>query len=258
MFVILGDGEGIAWSRILLGAAALDRGDRERALELLEDGFALSRQIGYREAVAWALDQLGVLARREGEAARAATLFRESLALHRDLGDRWRTASLLEELAGTEASLGRFERAATLFGAAKALRDALSDPVPPRERLELERGVEAAREGMDEDLFRAAWEAGRATSLERVYDHVLTEDAGPPKPASTIQVPTQGTGRPRGGGARARGRGPHRLRGREQALPEPPHRGPASEERLPQARRAVAGGGHPRRDRARNHLVSPR
>jgi hypothetical protein len=30
MFVILGDGEGIAWSRILLGAAALDRG-RSRA-----------------------------------------------------------------------------------------------------------------------------------------------------------------------------------------------------------------------------------
>lgn len=192
MFVILGDGEGIAWSRILLGAAALDRGDRERALELLEVGLALSRQIGYREGVAWALDQLGVLARREGEAARAATLFRESLALHRDLGDRWRTASLLEELAAAEASLGRFERAATLFGAAKALRDALSDPVPPRERLELERGVEAAREGMDEDLFRAAWEAGRATSLERVYDHVLTEDVGPPKPASAIQVPTKG------------------------------------------------------------------
>ena len=176
MFEVLGDVEGIAWSKILRGGAALDRGERGQARDLLEDGLALARQAGYRESVAWALDQLGVLALREGEDERTAALFRESLTLHRDLGDRWRTSSLLEESAGVASSLGRFERAAILFGAAEALREALSDPVPPRERAERERGVKAAQEGMDERSFRAAWEAGRATSLERIYEYALAEE----------------------------------------------------------------------------------
>ena len=180
MFEVLKDGEGIAWSRILQGAAALDEGERERARDMLEGGLVLSRQAEYREGIAWALDQLGVLAWREGAYETAAGLFRESLALHRDLGDRWRTASLLEESAGVAASLGSFERAAILFGGAEALRETISDPVPPRERADRERAVEATRESLEGNSFRAAIEAGRTTSLERLYEYALAEEESSP------------------------------------------------------------------------------
>jgi predicted ATPase/DNA-binding NarL/FixJ family response regulator/DNA-binding SARP family transcriptional activator len=181
MFRCLGEGEGIAWSLIMLGTTALHRGDRRRAAAMLEESLALSRRAGYREVVAWALNGLGILARREGRPERSETLLRESLSTHRDLGDRWRTASLLEALAGTAGALGRFERAAILSGAAEALREALSTPVPPCECTDLERDVAAARAGIDEVALRAAWAAGRAISLEKVYEYALTSEEEPPQ-----------------------------------------------------------------------------
>ena len=172
MFEILRDGEGIAWSSILQGAAALDGGEHGRARDILGEGPRRPQRAGYREGAAWALDQLGVRG-REGENERAASHPRESGLALRDLGDRWRTASLLEESAVVASSLGRFERGAPR--GAETLREALSDPVPPRERADRERGVEAARKGWNATpsgrLRQAgaprAWNASTSTRWQR-------------------------------------------------------------------------------------------
>jgi predicted ATPase/DNA-binding CsgD family transcriptional regulator len=166
-FRATGEAQETAAALINLGAAAGYAGDATLARRRLDEALAISRQIGYQEGIAWAQHELAILARREHDLPGAAALLRTSLRLHHELGDRWRTASVLEEVAG--GVLVRLDppRAAELLGAADALRDTLQTPLPPAERPDYERALEALGERLDPATLERHWEAGRARGLER-------------------------------------------------------------------------------------------
>jgi tetratricopeptide (TPR) repeat protein len=171
----LGDNEVIVWALISLGSSAHYAGARRRGRALLKESLALSREVGYKEGVAWSLNQLGVLAHREGDHRRATDLLRESLKIHQDLGDRWRIASVLEAIAETLCAQGRLEPAARHFGAAEAVREAISVPVPLCERADREENISAARAGLGEVTFEAAFSEGWTMSPEEAIEYAPGE-----------------------------------------------------------------------------------
>jgi tetratricopeptide (TPR) repeat protein len=128
--------EGVVWSLLNLAAASLYSGQLDRAEQRLEECLSWSRAGGFKEGVAWSLNYLGYVFRARGRHEQALALLVDSLSLHWELGDRWRTASVLE-------AIGALRREPRLLGAAAALREQLGAPVPPVEKAQLEKDVEA-------------------------------------------------------------------------------------------------------------------
>jgi predicted ATPase/class 3 adenylate cyclase len=81
-----------------LGVLLDQRGEPERAAELVERSLAVFREEGDRERVGAALNSLGSIRHALGELGQAQSLLEESLAVRRELGDEARTASTLGNL----------------------------------------------------------------------------------------------------------------------------------------------------------------
>jgi predicted ATPase len=183
-----------------LADAAYERGDEEAAQSWYEERLALAREMGSAWAVAESLYYLGLVARNRGEGSRAATLWSESLVISRRLGDKNRLSECLEGLAsmalppahigsartdrGSHESQPRSEvpvsalRAARLYGAAAALREVVGAPGGVKQRAEYERHLADARALRDSGALAAAWEEGRAMSLDQAIDLALASSEG--------------------------------------------------------------------------------
>ena len=90
---------GVAYGLSSLGAAALERGDHERALGLHEDALELYDVLGDKAGVAMALVNLGDVARERGDGQRARALYEEALGLHRELGNRRGATRALDRIS---------------------------------------------------------------------------------------------------------------------------------------------------------------
>jgi DNA-binding CsgD family transcriptional regulator len=199
-----------------LGAQEVEQGDYERAKQLFEDALTLSRKTGDERTVGYALHNLGEVARFGGEYERAkrrgmealavfremddewcvartlswlgmvtvyksddreaAGFLREGLALNREIGGWEWTAYCLEGFASLVGAKAQGERAARLWGAAEALREEIGSPLQPSDRPDYEQSVAAARTHLDGAAWEAAWEQGRAMSLEEAIEYTLLEE----------------------------------------------------------------------------------
>ncbi len=168
-----------------LGRVASRLGDSMRAEEFLEEGLSLAQASGDKWLASLALASLGMLKCRQGDVEQAAALYGESLSLARALGDRWWIAWGLEGMAEVAQSRGQPERAARLLASARASRDLIHAPPIPPERSDLERVEAAVRRALDEQVFAAAWEAGRARPLEQAIEDALSGATVPGPPATT-------------------------------------------------------------------------
>ena len=113
----------------------------------------------------------------------------QSLTLFDELGDKRGIAGVLEGCAAIAAKKAEnatgqtatstrdgerlTARAARLWGAAEVLREELRAPMPSPERQLYEGYVAAARRTVSEAAFVAAWEEGRALTLERAIEYAL-------------------------------------------------------------------------------------
>lgn len=147
-----------------LGNIALELGDYERARFLYQE----SRN----EGTCWAN-----LARKQGDYREATRQWKIYLTRQSEVNNRTEIAASLEGLAGSIAELGDAERAAHLFGAAHALREEIHSAVQPHNRKDYDRGVDAARASLGEEAFTAAWEEGRAMTLEQAIEYALQDEA---------------------------------------------------------------------------------
>jgi DNA-binding CsgD family transcriptional regulator len=104
----------------------------------------------------------GLVSRAEGDVAAAETRHYAVLADAHAAGWRPLVAHSLETLAGTAAAHQSFAECARLAGAARALRDELGYVLRwPFEQRLLEADLAAARAGLGEDAFAAAYAEGR-------------------------------------------------------------------------------------------------
>jgi predicted ATPase/class 3 adenylate cyclase len=165
-----------------MGYVEVVRGDFGRSEALFEESLAISRESKDPHANSEDLLGLGILATRRGDHRRAKTLLEESLVLSRRLGSMVNVAECLETMAEMAGTLGDAPRAARLWGAADALREATGSPWMSFEKSLHEPYLAAVRSGADEADWRAAWEEGRAMTLEDAIAYVLeaTEEQDQP------------------------------------------------------------------------------
>ena len=97
------------WS---LAASVYGSGENERLVAIAEEGVALSRQAGDRQSEAGNLGMMGFAAVQLGDFDRANRALDESLKIWRELGDAWAAAHILTHLAVPPLRLGDYQRAA--------------------------------------------------------------------------------------------------------------------------------------------------
>ncbi len=167
----------IAYLLGAVGTSALLLGNNEQAAEYLEEELKLNRQLGSDHGVAGALGNLGRPLLQLGEYERATSVFKEGLVLSHQIDNQWNVAVCLEGLAATAAAQGQRERAVRLFGAGEALAEASDVPVPPFYPSENARYLAAVRTQLGEATFVAAWESGRAMSVEDAIADAISDSA---------------------------------------------------------------------------------
>ncbi|WP_067812934.1 BTAD domain-containing putative transcriptional regulator [Actinomadura kijaniata] len=189
-----------------LGTIAMLTGDHTRARELHQRAMRLAAEHSYRSGEIHAEIGLSLGARREGELDTAETHLRralrwqttmafapglalvsaelgfiaeirgdadEALRLHTDgwaaastTGDPRAMALALEGLAGAHALAGRHTYAAVLLGAAHAARESVGMPLPPAERVDVDRITKAIHRHLSEDAYQAAFRHGHTLTPE--------------------------------------------------------------------------------------------
>jgi hypothetical protein len=109
---------------------------------------------------------LGQVAVETGDVDVALKCYREGLRLGTVTRNKWIISYCLMGLG--QAYRGtRPERAARLFGASDAMREAVGSVLYAADPSLLDRSVFEVREQLGEEAFAAAWEEGRAMSLEQ-------------------------------------------------------------------------------------------
>jgi non-specific serine/threonine protein kinase len=156
-----------------LGLIAWRQGDLKRAAAFHEEALTLRRELEDRVALAQSLSNLGLVAADLGDYARAAVLEGESLELEVELGNKRGLADSFENLAMIAEATEDDEFAARLFGAAEVLRARIGVPAVPGDIDYVERHVANIRARLGEATLTAAWEAGRAMSLDEAITYAL-------------------------------------------------------------------------------------
>jgi predicted ATPase len=169
----LGNRYGIASTLMHMAMTPISEGNYDRAATLLEESLSIYRELESKEGVAVILVSLGKVEQFRGNYQRAGELLRESLLLYQEMGNKKGIAESLAGLARLTSAIDEPERVAKLCSAAEALLAALSVRLGPRDRAEFDRNLEAARAQLGEPAYGAAWEEGRAMTLEKAISLAL-------------------------------------------------------------------------------------
>jgi DNA-binding NarL/FixJ family response regulator len=155
-----------AFALRVLGDVEARRGNADRARAHYEASLARARELGPWMA-AWTAVHLANLLTEQRDFGGARALLAEALATYRDGGDRPGLARGLEGCARLAAVTGLAARAVRLAGAAAGLREAVGAPLPPPERVALDRHLAAARAALGARAAGAAWAEGQTLPPEQ-------------------------------------------------------------------------------------------
>jgi predicted ATPase/transcriptional regulator with XRE-family HTH domain len=149
-----GDAWGAAHVLIHLAVVARGRDEHPRAAGFAEEALALARQTGDRFAAEGALQLLAQMAWASDEREHAAGRWREALETASEVGNTVDTAYCMQGLAAVAAARGEMRRAARLLGAAEELLEAAGLVLHAYARNELH---ERAASSARERLGDQAW-----------------------------------------------------------------------------------------------------
>jgi predicted ATPase/class 3 adenylate cyclase len=174
IFEDLGVGRGVADSLWLLAISARLEGDTSAARTLAEESLRRHRQVNDRFGVTDALHVLGRIALAEGDLSTAAASFLEALDNDEEVGNRTGMGIVLDNLAAKASAEGRHVRAVRLGGASEAIKEAAGGHAPPP-FIDLPDPRDAAGEVLGDAAVRAAWEEGRAMTLDQAVAYARQE-----------------------------------------------------------------------------------
>jgi tetratricopeptide (TPR) repeat protein len=168
-FTALGDENGLAWARHMLGQVFTNQGAIDPAVETLEaalDGF---RRHDDHRGIGLTLHLLGVTGLRRGDHAAAERRHLEELALWRRMGSRFGQGTALRRLAVDQLHLGNLAAAAEVCSEAHSLFTLLDDQTAIAHALSTEADI--ARERGDQAtaavLYEQAMDGFRAIGDRR-------------------------------------------------------------------------------------------
>ncbi len=186
--------EAVPWLVVTLnsiGAIYREIGELDQAISLIEEGLALARQQEFTWAIALSLGHLGRVYRMKDDLTRAIELDRESVRLWHDVGDWWRMSRAINELGVAAQLTGHHDYSARLLGGSEALREQHGAAFMPMLTTAYERAMVDIQRQLGDEGFTAAWDAGRALSLEELLDLATNTPSTPVEPKSTA-VPAAG------------------------------------------------------------------
>ena len=178
-----GNVAGVSHALRVLGSISLARRDYEQARPHLEESLALGREIGQPWCISHSLSNLALVANEARDHDTARRLLAESVAIEREHGERLGLAANLEVYALLAATSGHHVRAVRLYGCASVLRDSVGlDPCEPGWPDLSDSHVAQLRTAVSAEAFAAAWEEGRALTLDDALDYALGEEVDLDRP----------------------------------------------------------------------------
>jgi hypothetical protein len=97
-----------------------------------------------------------------------------------EAGSKAAIATSLAGFAGLAVAQGQLIRGVRLFGAVQAILQALAWRLPPADDEVYERYMASARTQLSEEAFNAAWDEGRALTMEQAIDYALIASQSQP------------------------------------------------------------------------------
>jgi predicted ATPase/DNA-binding XRE family transcriptional regulator len=161
----ISDPVGVYIALLTLGQAKRFQGRFAHAERLFEDALVLIRAHGDHAGIGAGLYGLAQVALARGDHDRARALQLKSLAIRQSVGDVIGVTQCLDHFAMAATGAGALVQAARLFGAAEALRVPTGGGAFLMVIADQERAVAAAREGLGDADFDAAWTAGSRMSM---------------------------------------------------------------------------------------------
>jgi predicted ATPase/class 3 adenylate cyclase len=155
------DRDRVATALNSLGSIKRSLGDVQAARLLLEESIDVRRELGDEAGTAWALSNLGVVAFESGELDEAERSFQEALELDRRHGNEWGAAIVLDNLAAVALEADDADRSSDLVREALALAERLGD----RELIAFGLEKAAVLAALYEDAARAGRLAGAADAV---------------------------------------------------------------------------------------------
>ena len=154
------------------------RGDKERAIQVSEEGLEQARTRGDRIGAYSALYNLAQVAISRNEYELATRMLEEGVSLSEEMRDRANLAHFLEGLAVVAGMQERVEVSARLFGAAEGLLEEVGDRLYnyyTPDRSLYERTLDGLRSVLGESAFEGAMAAGRAMTFDEAAAFALDE-----------------------------------------------------------------------------------
>ncbi|MEJ2206308.1 MAG: BTAD domain-containing putative transcriptional regulator, partial [Gemmatimonadota bacterium] len=178
---------GLRLAALLLGSAALGRGDLTAAESWNREGVRVARRFGQNRELAASLQNLGVVHLVAGQLDEAEALIREALAASLADPSLYFIATGVAYMGEIEAARGRPSEAARLLGAAQGIRDRIGALAFPLDARRQESALIGVRERMGEVAFEAAWADGRHQDVDALVQE-LAEPSATRVPAPTKQA----------------------------------------------------------------------
>jgi non-specific serine/threonine protein kinase len=179
IYEAMGDRKGLVNVREALVFILLHAGDYAAARAVQAENLAGFRIAGEPFRIASALSALTGINLKDGRLTAARESLGEAMGMFHKIGDMQRTASLLTMASALAIAEGNPKRAALIAGAAAVVREPLGDVATPMQLLGLTDPVPAARSALGDEAFEAAYQAGRALSLDEAVGLVQAATAQP-------------------------------------------------------------------------------
>jgi tetratricopeptide (TPR) repeat protein len=171
----LGDKQMISRALNNLGEIYRTANDYESAGKVYEECILISEEIGDRHRYGINLANLAYVALNQGDYDKADALMKASFKVRQELGLQFRIAEGFAGMALPVAWMRNPLRAARLLGASEALFEALGITLQPPNQMEIDKGISAVRQQLDEVTFDRAWQEGRDMSLDEAIAYALGE-----------------------------------------------------------------------------------
>ncbi len=169
----LGDQNRELYDLLCLGTLAGLLRDWEKARLLLKEALTVSRETGSVEMEALCLNRLAEAARSQGALTEARALLVQSLTLHGKFNKSKITINTLVERAALALAEGDAPVAARLLGTVEAALESGLATLKPEQKETHRQTLAAARAALGDPGFTAAWDAGRAMTLDEAVQYAL-------------------------------------------------------------------------------------
>jgi tetratricopeptide (TPR) repeat protein len=152
----------------LLATVAVNQQRYDEAREHFLWGVQRCLSRGVLAGAAWGTQELAEVALMQRDATEARRRFREAIPMRYDVGDLVAVHECIQGMGIAAAQAGDAAEAARWFGMASQDKRGDGLLMKPWLKQQYEEAVASARAALDEDQWRAAWDAGRANSLPAV------------------------------------------------------------------------------------------